>query len=73
MTQSVRIFIGAEAAYACIKAPTYTLDVRLNPSMGAPASLRQSATELRAKAACEILRAERMESAAAALESEVAQ
>jgi hypothetical protein len=47
----VTTFIGAEAAYACIKTLHVNLDVRLTPGRSAAKSLRETAEEWREKAA----------------------
>lgn len=47
----VHTFIGAQAAYACIKSLHVSLDVRLEPGRSAPQSLRETAQEWRQKAA----------------------
>lgn len=60
----VRILIGAHAAYACITTPKTSLDVQLSPGRSAAQSLRESALELREKAARDIARADLMEEAA---------
>src|SRR5690606_8759331 len=47
----VRVIVGAQAAYACISHESGTLDVRLNPRRSARKSMKESAAELREKAA----------------------
>lgn len=64
----VRILIGAQAAYACLSDPNYSMDVRLEPGRSPSKSLRESADELRAKSEHLLIRASRMEQAAAILE-----
>ena len=59
----VRLLFGASAAYACIQTETRTLDVRLAPSIPAGASLRQTAQEMRERAARLISTAELIERA----------
>jgi hypothetical protein len=59
----VRVLVGAQAAYACISTTTISLDVMLHGAMGAPASLRRSAQEMRDKAAQLVARAELIEAA----------
>lgn len=46
----VHTLIGAQAAYACIKTPSCSLDVRLEPGRSAAQSLREWAAEQKAKA-----------------------
>lgn len=59
----VRIFVGAQAAYACITDGTRSLDVRLSPGKPAGASLRESAKEMREQAARLLERAALIEAA----------
>jgi hypothetical protein len=47
----VRILVGAEHAYACIKTRNKSMDIRLDHGVSASTSLRRHAEELRAKAA----------------------
>jgi hypothetical protein len=67
----VTTFIGATTSYANIdgQAEGFTLSVLLSPHLSVPASLRQSANELREHARKELLRAARMERAALILET----
>lgn len=51
MDMNVKIMLGAQSAYACIKTSTVNLDVRLNPGRSAKTSLNESASEMREKAA----------------------
>lgn len=66
----VRVFVGAQAAYACISTPNTSLDVQLLGAMGAPQSLRRQAQELREKAEQYQARAYLIEQAALALEQQ---
>ena len=50
MDMNVKIMLGAQSAYACIKTSTVNLDVRLNPGRSAKTSLNESASEMREKA-----------------------
>lgn len=59
----VSILIGSNA-YACIKAPTFNMDVLLSPGRSVQQSLRESAAELQEKARKDLQRAERMLEAA---------
>lgn len=67
MAPGVRILVGAEAAYACIKTETRSLDVRLMPGKAPTTSLRETAAELRQQAQQLHQRAALIESAATAL------
>ena len=60
----VNLIFGASHAYAVINAGPRSMDVRLEPGRSAAQSLRESAGELRRKAADCILRASLMEEAA---------
>lgn len=64
----VRILILAEAAYACIKTDTATLDVRLSAGKSASDSLRETAQDWRAQAARLERRAKLAEEAATVLQ-----
>jgi hypothetical protein len=64
MKPDVKIIIGAQSAYACIRTPTVVLDVRLQAGRSARASLEDSASEMRNKAAALLKRAELIQSAA---------
>lgn len=46
MSMEVRIIVGAEAAYACIKTKTITMDVRLSPGKSAVQSLEETVREM---------------------------
>lgn len=46
----VRILIGAEASYACIKLSDMNMDIRLEPGRSAQQSLRDWADDQRKKA-----------------------
>lgn len=67
MATNVKIILGAQSAYACIKTGTVNLDVRLNPGRSAKTSLNESASELREKAGSLLKRAEIIEAAAETL------
>ena len=60
----VRILVGAEGSYACIKTETKSLDVFLAPGKGAADRMLESAQEMRAKAARLLANAALVESAA---------
>jgi hypothetical protein len=60
---SVRVLVGAEAAYACIKTGTTSLDVRLPPGKSAGAAMREVAAEMTEKAEMMLERARLIESA----------
>jgi len=64
----VRLIYGASNAYAVISSGLRCMDVRLERGRSAAQSLRESAGELRQKAADCILRASIMEEAAIELE-----
>jgi len=64
MDMTVKIMLGAQSAYACIKTSTVNLDVRLKPGRSAKISLNESASEMREKAASILARAELIEAAA---------
>lgn len=67
----VRILVGYEAAYACIKTPGVSvMDVRLHAGRSAQKSLRETAKEQREKAARLIRQAELMEAAAVHLDEQ---
>jgi hypothetical protein len=66
----VKIFIGAEGAYACIKTLHANMDVRLEPGRSAAQSLRELGDEWRAKAAHLQQRAMYLNEAAALLEEQ---
>lgn len=66
----VTTFVGAEAAYACIRAPEVSIDIRLEAGRSAAASLREWAAEKRAKAQWMLDRADLAEAAAEYLEQE---
>lgn len=68
----VSIICGASHAYACIKAPNYSMDVRLQPGKSAEKSLLESAEELRKKADRYLEQATRMERAAQMLKKDAA-
>lgn len=59
----VRIIVGA-SAYACIKTETQSLDVRLSAGRSAAVSMRETAAEMKAKAARLLANADLIESAA---------
>ena len=63
-SMKVNVIFGAQSAFACIKTPTRTLDVKLEPGRSAAKSLVESATEMREKAAKLIDRATLIETAA---------
>lgn len=65
---TVRIVVGAQYAYACIKHARGSMDVRLDHGIGAVASLRRSAGEDRAKAERLLQRAALLEVAARQLQ-----
>jgi hypothetical protein len=67
---NVRVLIGAEGAYACIKSLYTNLDVRLSLGRSAAQSLRETAEEWRAKAAKLQQRAILLGDAAALLEEQ---
>ena len=46
---NVKILVGAEAAYACIKLSDLTLDIKLEPGRSAQQALRDWAEEMRKK------------------------
>ena len=66
----IKTIIGAEAAYACIKAAGISLDVRLSLGHSTQHSLRQTAAELRRDSARLQERATLMEQAADHLDEE---
>lgn len=66
----VKLFIGAEGAYACIKTLHANMDVRLEPGRSAAQSLRKLGDEWRAKAAHLQQRAMYLNEAAALLEEQ---
>lgn len=66
---SVRIVVGAQYAYACIKHARGSMDVRLDHGIGAVTSLLRSAGEDRAKAERLLQRAALLEAAASQLRS----
>lgn len=67
---NVRVFLGAEHAYACIKTPQRSMDVLLHAGRSAQQSLRESALGLRSKSKETIARAKFMEQAADRLDIE---
>lgn len=69
----VRIIVGAERAYAAISDTCYSMDVQLHGARSAQKSLRESAAELRQKAADSLRRAERMCEAADFLDAQKVQ
>ena len=68
MNMSVKVLIGAQSAYACIKADHITMDVRLSPGRSAAQSLTESVAEMREKAAKLQKRADVIEAAAKLLQ-----
>ena len=66
----VKIFIGAEGAYACIKTLHANMDVRLESGRSAAQSLRELGDEWRVKAARLQQRAMYLNEAAALLEEQ---
>lgn len=68
----VTTFVGAEAAYACIRAPEVSMDIRLEAGRSAATSLREWAAEKRAAAHRMLERADMAEAAADYLEKKVA-
>lgn len=64
VVESVWINVGAGAIYACIKGPSFSLDVRLTGGRDAADDLRKLADDERKKAHQLIKRAYRMELAA---------
>lgn len=64
----VHLIFGASHAYASINTGPRSMDVRLEPGRSASQSLRESAGELRQRAADCILRASLMEEAAIEIE-----
>lgn len=60
---NVKVIVGAQHAYACIKTETTSLDVLLSPGRSPAQSLLETATEMREKAAKLIARAELVEQA----------
>jgi hypothetical protein len=65
----VRTIIGASHAYACIEAPGFSLDVRLESGRSAAQSLRETSDDMRAQAADIIRRADHIARAADILEA----
>ena len=65
----VTLMIG-NSAFAVIKDPAFSMDVLLSPGRSAQQSLRESAMAIREQCATSLLRAERMEQAAAVLEAQ---
>ena len=65
----VTLVIG-NSAYAVIKTPAFCMDVMLSPGRSAQQSLRESAMAIRSQCADSLVRAERMEQAAAVLEAQ---
>lgn len=59
----VKVLVGAQHAYACIKTKGTSLDVLLSPGRSPAKSLQETATEMREKAAKLIARAEMVEQA----------
>ena len=72
MSMKVTTLVGAEAAYACIRAPEVSIDIRLEAGRSAANSLRDWAAEKRAKAQWMLERADLAEAAADYLEQKVA-
>jgi hypothetical protein len=68
----VHTIIGAEAAYACIRTASVSLDIRLEPGHSAAQSLRAWAAEKRAKAEWLLDRADMAEAAADQLDENAA-
>lgn len=68
MNMTVNILIGAQSAYACIKADHITMDIRLSPGRSAAQSLTESVVEMREKAAKLQKRADLIEAAAKVLQ-----
>lgn len=68
MPVSVKILVGSQYSYACIKLPGKSLDVALSAGHSAPASLNESAKELRMKSVEYLERARIMEAAATILQ-----
>jgi hypothetical protein len=66
----VHTIIGAQAAYACIRTASVSLDERLEPGRSAAQALREWATEKRAKAEWLLDRADMAEAAADYLDQE---
>ena len=65
---NVRLIFGASHAYAVINTGSRSMDVRLEPGRSTAQSLRESAGELRQRAADCLLRASLMEEAAIEIE-----
>lgn len=63
LIEKVNILLLAEAAYACIYADEFNMDVKLSPGKGAEASMIESAQEMEAKAAAILRRAGRIRDA----------
>lgn len=63
-TLSVRVVVGAEAAYACISDNGYSMDIRLSPGISAKASLERYACDIRRDIASLQVRARRIDEAA---------
>lgn len=68
----VTTFVGAEAAYACIKSLHVNMDVRLEPGRSAAQSLLETAAEWRQKAGRLQQRAMLLEEAAHQLKEDAA-
>lgn len=66
----VRVMIGAESAYACIKLPNKSTDVLLSRGCSPEHSLKESAQEAREKAARLLEQADVMDAAAEKLAGE---
>lgn len=60
---TVRLIVGAAAAYACIETGTRALDVRLAPGKPAGAAMREAAEEMRDEAQRLLRRASLIEDA----------
>lgn len=60
----VKVRLGFQSAYACIKTDTTNLDVRLSPGKSAKASLGETVKEMREKAESILKRADLIEAAA---------
>jgi hypothetical protein len=67
MTMSVRILVGAQSAYACIKTETTSLDVQLSAGKSPKTSLGETVKEMREKAERMNKRADLIEAAASQL------
>jgi len=72
MNMKVKILVGAQQAYACIKLPGKSMDVALSAGHSPSVSLNESAKDLRVKAQQYLDRAKIMEAAASILEKGLA-